>query len=325
MSFNLIKGQDKTIEFLKDYIRNNRLASSYLFTGPEGIGKNLVARTFAKALNCENNNLDPCNECASCLKMDKLSHPDLHLIGVSSAIEEDQSEAIKIEDIRQLQREINLKPYEAKTKIFIIDNAHQLTREAANALLKVLEEPPSRSVIILVTAKPALLFKTIISRCQILKFSPLPRIELKQILKKEYNFDENQAHFFAFFCEGRLGLALRLKDTDIFREKNRVIDDFLLGANSNWDTSLAQGREIIRKYLNILALWFRDIYLIKIGMPQSEIINLDRKNELLDSAKNYSFMGLDKIFKGISDSLLYLEQNVNTKLLLSNFRLALKG
>lgn len=317
MSFQDIKGQDKAIGLLREFMKQGRLASSYLFLGPEGIGKNLTAKTFAKALNCENNLSDSCDRCSSCLKMEKLTHPDLHFISPSLSSNTDKFEAIKIEDIRQLQRDINLKAYEAKKKIFIIDNAHNLTPEASNAMLKILEEPPPDSLIILISHKPSLLFKTIISRCQILKFYPLPREKLKEILKSNYGLDNHQAHFLAYFSEGRLGLALKLKDKDTLREKNRIIDEFGLYNRPHLEDSLTQSREELRRSLNLLSVWFRDIYLIKAGIPNSEIINLDRRTELIRLTKRYSFSDLDKILKSISDALLYLERNINIKLLYS--------
>ncbi len=179
------------------------------------------------------------------------------------------SNGIKIEYIRQLQRDINLKPYEGKIKVFIIDNAHRLTPEASNSILKILEEPPKDSLIILISDKPVLLFKTIISRCKILKFLSLNRAKLQEIFKKDYGLDNNMAHFLAYFSEGRLGRALRLKDTDILKEKNRIIDKFVLSRKPSLDNLSIQNKEEVRGYLNILATWFRDIYLIKIGMPHS--------------------------------------------------------
>ena len=311
MSFQDIKGQDKALNILEGYIEQSRLGGSYLFVGAEGVGKKLVAKTLAKALNCQTKTLDSCDECASCIKIEKNQHPDIHIIETGDS-------EIKIEYIRQLQREINLKPYEAKIKVFIIDNAHNLTAEAANALLKILEEPPGNSLIILLTDKPALLFKTIISRCNLLKFLPLTRERLKEMLKKDYHLDNNIAHFLAYFSEGRLGRALRLKDAEILKEKNRIIDKFALSPNLNLESLAIKNKEDVRGYLNILASWFRDIYLVKIGMSHCEIINFDRKDELLKSMSHFSFLDLNEILYSISDSLLYLEQNINIKLLLYN-------
>lgn len=324
MSFENIKYQDRAIDLLKGYIRHGRIASSYLFSGPEGVGKHLAAVNFAKALNCDNLKDDACGSCGSCLKIDKKQHPDVHFFGVQEE-EEDSAHSIKIEDIRSLQKDISLRPYEAKYKIFIIDNAHQLTPEAANALLKTLEEAPAQSVIILVTHKSPLLFKTIISRCQILKFYPLPRLELSGILEKEYAFDRGQAHFIAFLSEGRLGNALRLKDRDILRERNKIIDDIVLSKNKTTDEYCVAGKEKLRFYLNLISTWFRDIYLLKAGVSIAAIINSDRSDELAKAAQRYSFMDLDRIFATISDALMYIDRNINTRLVLSHLNLALKG
>lgn len=324
MSFKDIEGQDKTISILKEYLRQSRIASAYLFTGPEAIGKRLAARIFAKALNCKESPLDSCDNCLSCIKMDKSGHPDLHFIGGSLDNTPDKTDVIKIEDIRQLQKDISLKPYEAKIKVFIIDNAHCLTPEASNALLKILEESPVYSIIILISHKPALLFKTIISRCQVLKFHPLPRNELEEILKKDYCLNDDQAHFLAYFSEGRLGYALMLKDKDILKDKNRILNGLLLHKNLFPGNSLEKNRHDLRVYLNVIVVWFRDIYLLKAGYPDSEIINSDRKNELFSLMNKYSFTDLDEIFKTISDTLLYLEENLNIKLLLSNLNWSFK-
>ena len=318
MSFKDIKGQDKSIQLLQAYASQSRIAGAYLFIGPEGLGKNLAAKTLAKALNCEVNTLDSCDKCGSCLKIEKNQHPDVHIIN-------DDSDAVKIEEIRQLQKELSLKPYEGRHKVFIINNAHNLTPEAGNALLKTLEEPPKYSTIILVSSKPAVLFKTIISRCQVLKFYPLARPELKEILKNEYGLDSHLAHFLAYFCEGRLGSALKLKETDIAREKNRVIDEFAVAGRLRLENFSIKSRDDAREILYILAAWFRDAYLIKVGIPQAELINFDRRNDLLRFMNRFSFIELDNVLNSISDGLLQLEQNINVKLLLSNLKWSLQA
>lgn len=326
MSFQDIKGQDKAITILKEHIKHSRLASAYLFIGPEAIGKRVAALTLAKALNCQNQSLDSCDECPSCLKIEKNQHPDVYIIDASTPLTFDNldsgdSHAIRIGHIRQLQKNISLRPYEARIKVFIIDNAHNLTAEASNALLKILEEPPGNSLIILLTAKPTLLFKTIISRCQVLKFYPLARAKLEGILKNDYSLDDNLAHFLAYFCEGRIGGALKLKDTDILKVKNSVIDTFILSRNFRLGNLSIQKRDKAREYLNILAAWFRDIYLVKIGATHSQLINSDRKTDLLKFMQHFSFLDLDEIFNAISEFILRLDENVNIKLLLSNLRM----
>jgi len=328
MSFKDIIGQDKAITILKEHIKHARLASAYLFSGPQGVGKKMAAKTLSKVLNCQNESLDPCDGCPSCLKIDKNQHPDVFVIDAATPIDSDRSDsgdsnAIKINHIRQLQRSIALRPYEGKSKVFIIDDAHNLTAEASNALLKILEEPPRNSLIILISAKPNLLFKTIISRCRVLKFHPMGRAELERILRNNYSLNSDLAHFLAYFCEGKIGQAIKLKDTDILLDKNKVIDNFVILRNFRPEGLLVKNRDTLRDYLNILATWFRDIYLVKTGVMHSELINADRRPELLKLMQRFSFSELDEIFRVISSSVLRLEENVNVKLMISNLRMEL--
>lgn len=314
-----ILGQDKPIERIREFIKQAQGGRSYLFIGPDAVGKKLTAKNFAKAINCESGLLDSCDQCSSCMKIEQNQHPDVHFI------DEAGGDSIKIEDIRQMQKNASLMAYEAKKKFFIIDNAHKLTAQAANALLKTLEQPSSESIIILISSKTNLLFKTIISRCQILKFNPIKRSRLCEILKNDYGIPENSAHFLSYFSQGSLGLALKLKDTEIFKEKNKIIDEF----NTNRKTAtfglLVKDRLAMRGVLNIMAAWFRDLYLLKSGMPQAELVNRDRGDDLEKAAGRYTFTGLDDAINCISDSLLRVEQNVNIKLLLTNLASVLKN
>ena len=139
-------------------------------------------------------------------------------------------------------------------------------------------------------------------------------------MKEEYACHEHLAHFLAYFCEGRIGRAVKLKDTDILGTKNRVIDEIVLHHRTSGEHSLGLAKQDLRNYLNIIATWFRDVYLLKTGSPFSELINADRKDELARSSRTYSWSALDEILRFIADSLLYLEQNINPKLLLSNLK-----
>lgn len=316
MSFSAIKGLEKPIEILNSYIENSRLEAGYLFVGPEGVGKRTAALALAKRLNCLEPKADSCGYCSSCLKISNNQHPDLHII----AGDEPQ---IKIDAIRQLQKEINLKAYEGKFKIFIIDNAHNLTAEASNALLKILEEPPRGSLIILISDKPGLLFKTVISRCKVVKFPPLKRQALEGILKRDYKLDAGLAHFLAYISDGSLGKALKLKDQGLIGKKNILIDRFVLAAKPNIESLASATRADVRNSLNLLVTWFRDIYMLKAGMPQEEVINSDRQKELALSVSRLSFLDLDSILGSITSAIAHLEQNVNTRLLLYNLRMEL--
>ncbi|MFH1397616.1 MAG: DNA polymerase III subunit delta' [Candidatus Omnitrophota bacterium] len=318
MSFKNIKGNSGAIKLLQSGISKDTLFGAYIFSGPEGIGKMLTAKVLAKAVNCFEGTIDSCDTCPSCLKIEKGAHPDISIIDALGS-------EIKIEYIRQLQRDISLRPYEAKKRVFIINNAHDLNPESSNAFLKTLEEPPKNSLLILVTSKPGSLFKTILSRSKTIRFYPLNRQELEVVLKDSYALDVQMSHFLAYFSEGSIGKALYLKDRDILREKNRIIDALFSASEGIPENYPENKREDIRGMLDILVSWFRDIYLVKSGMPEKEMIHLDRKNDILRSVDRYSFPELDGVLSAISNSLLYLGQNVNTKLLLANLQLTLKS
>lgn len=322
MSFQDIKGQNTAIEILRGQIRTSSLTNGYLFCGPQGIGKKALALTLAKALNCQEGGVDSCDRCPSCLKIVKGNHPDVRFFGSQAQDGQDESQiqAIKIEDIRQLQNDISLRAYEGRKKVFIVDNAHNLTAEAQGALLKILEEPPGASVIALITAKPSLLFKTIVSRCKVIKLYPLSRNELEGILRRDYAVDTDTAHFLAYFCEGRLGSALGLKDDGMLMRKNRIIDILVFARQLKFEELSVKGRLEVKYALNILAAWFRDMYLLKAGMPPNELINLDRGSELQKSIRHFTFLDLEEIMESICDSVSYLEQNANIRLLLSNLK-----
>jgi len=316
MSFSAIMGQEKALGLLKTYIDSSSLEGGYLFSGPEGVGKKMAALALAKKLNCLESQEDSCGHCSSCLKIKNNQHPDVHIISSEDPL-------LKIDAIRHLQKEINLKAYEGAYKVFIIDNAHTLTSEAANSLLKILEEPPKKSLIILISDKPKLFFKTVISRCKIIKFFPLKREELEVILRKDYKLDNTFAHFLAYFSDGSLGRSLKLMDEDIMNKRNHLIDRFVLATNPSAESLSLKSRVDVRDYLNLLSTWFRDIYLLKAGLPEREVINSDRSRELLRGATSFSFSELDAILGSITQAVSYLEMNVNTRLLMHNLGMEL--
>jgi len=315
MGFNQVLGHERPLNIIREYLENRRFYGSYIFSGAEGIGKKMVAKIIAQQINCTGEEPDrPCGNCPACLKNQKEEHPDLHII-------QNGESQIKIEDIRDILRQANFRPYEGVLKVFIIDNAHKLNIEAANSLLKVLEEPPKDVLIILITHKPQSIIKTVLSRCKVIKFSPLIRQELELILVRNYALDKATAHFLAYYAEGRLGLALKLKDLPLLQEKNKIFDAFILSSKPLGAEIMCQNKEQLQVSLNILASWFRDIYLLKCGANQNQMIHADRHNDLLKLIPKFSFKQLDEVMAVISESSGFLEKNINSKLILHNLQL----
>jgi len=316
MSFNQIKGQDIAIKILQNYLKTNNFASGYIFYGPSGVGKKLVAKNFAKAINCLEIKNDACDRCISCQKIEKNNHPDVHLL------ENRENTSIKIDEIRLLQKELNLKPYEAKKKIFIIDNAQMLTPEAANSLLKSLEEPPPETIFILITSELKKIFPTILSRCQKITFLPLTKEKMQNILQKDYNFSNTKAQSLSLCYEGRLGKAVG-ENFNIFEEKNKVIEFFLEGGYKNNSEFIKfEDKEKFRNSLIFLLSLYRDIWFVKLGLF-SDLINLDIKEKIINVKNDYTFLELENKIQFICNLEEYLEQNVNYKLLFNILKINL--
>lgn len=309
MSFDKIRGQDKAIAYLKDVLRTDRLSHAYLFVGPDGVGKSLTAKELAKALNCQESKLDPCDHCLVCKKIDNFNHPDVKWIKP-----DENYGSIKIEQVRQMRNDINLTPYESHKKIYIIQEAEAMTEEASNALLKTLEEPSLNSLLILTTQAPDRLLATIVSRCQKLFFSSLKVGSVKKILLEDYGLEENKANFLAKLSDGKLGRAIKLKSRDILEEKNRIIDEI---SSLNLLTSGIfdiEDQEYVEVALEILVAWFRDILVLKSGLETSLLINTDREPELKRKAFLYSFEELERRIEAIIKTRSLIRQNINPKL-----------
>jgi DNA polymerase-3 subunit delta' len=220
MAFSDIKGQDKAIEFLNAAIKNGKIAHAYVFGGPNGCGRSLLARNFAKALNCEDKDKAPCDHCSSCRKIDRDIHPDVKWIR-----KDDRSRQIKIGQIREIESQIILRPYEGHYKVFIIVEAELMNIEASNSFLKTLEEPPQNSVLILIVERPKDLLPTIASRCQAMRLGPMRTSELSSVLMSKYGMVKEKAEFISKISEGRLGKAISCKN-DMLDWKNGVLEEF---------------------------------------------------------------------------------------------------
>jgi DNA polymerase-3 subunit delta' len=210
VSFRAIEGHDKPVRILQRALANNTLAHAYLFSGDAGIGKKMTALALAAAVNCHDARPEGgCGECPACRKVATLGHPDVHLLLPDG-------DEIKIDQIRQTQADLALKPFEGAKKVLIVDGAESMNQASSNAFLKTLEEPPGEALIILITALPQSLLATIRSRCQEVRFLPLPRHTLASALMRKRGLSEEDAWFLAALAQGSMGRGLEM---DVEQEK----------------------------------------------------------------------------------------------------------
>jgi len=318
MSFKDVLGQEKPIAILQKALINDRLSHAYLFYGPSGAGKVFTALNFAKALNCLNrpdNKADSCDECASCKKIESGNHIDVRWIGLLKGKSD-----ISIEQIRQIQAQVNLRPYEAQYKIFCVQDAEYMNEEAQNALLKTLEEPPPKSIIILTTSSPGALLGTILSRCQLIKFFPLSIESSRDILIKHFNIEQDAAYFLAHIAQSGLVSTTKFSEAGILEEKNKIIDSFgnFLKNPSVELSFLKESNDNIQWILSVLLWWYRDMLIYKETGDSSGLANKDRLNDLSALAARHSSLELGDIINTISRTAQLLnETNVSAKLALT--------
>ena len=203
MGFDDLVIPEQVKRTLRSSVRTHRLPPAYLFIGPAGLGKHATAVSLAQALNCLGSmHDDACGRCMACVRIGRQVHPDIHTI-------EPQGQAIKIDQIRQLQEVLTLQAYEARVKVAILDDAGQLTIEAANSLLKILEEPPSQTLFVLVSQQLGTLPATLISRAQVLRFGVMPAEQIAPWLCQQAR-PPSEAQRTALLSGGRPGVALTM-------------------------------------------------------------------------------------------------------------------
>ena len=241
-----VVGQDRVVSLLQHSLERQSVAHAYLFIGPPHVGKMTLAINLAQALNCEAAE-PPCGECDSCQKIDSAKHADVQVIGLAS--DEDSAETnhrveIGIDQIRQMQHSSSLPPFEGKYKVFIIDGAERLSIEAANCLLKTLEEPADKVIFSLLTTNEQFLPPTVISRCQRLELLPLATAEVEAALNKR-GIESPRARFLAKLSRGCLGWALSAAfDESLLQQRSEKMDRLLDIINADYETRFAYATQL---------------------------------------------------------------------------------
>jgi len=317
MSFRDIYGHEKKIEIIRKTMAKKRIAHAYLFSGIQAIGKRTLAGEFIKAINCEKADSlnDSCGECASCRKINHGSHPDVFSV-------EANGQFIRIDSIREMQKRITCKPLEARMRAFIIDDADKMNDQAANALLKMLEEPSEANILILVTARPYYLPSTIASRCQHMRFNPLGVETVAKFLVDQTGMDDPGAKLLASLAGGSIGNAMQLNKEDVITYRTELLkllsstrkeDPFSL---INFASFLGHGRKEIKQGLNILNTFFRDALIFKEVRQNEMLINQDNASFIAAFASRLSGEQILQNIAQVEKAGDILEQNVNKSLTL---------
>jgi DNA polymerase-3 subunit delta' len=327
MAFSQIWGQQSAVRILRQALIHNRLAQAYLLAGPDGVGKRLTALTLAKAMNC----LAPpepgeaCEACSSCSKINSANHADVVQI-------EPDGDLIKIDQVRELQRQLRFRPLEGGRRACILDGADRLNEAAANALLKTLEEPPAETHLFLISARPHRLLPTILSRCQWVKFRPLARSHLAQILRSVSALSEEQALFFASLSGGSASQALLLGDRLDFQKRVAWLQTFGgLFQKSPAEIfeicgQMAKEEEGLQDLLEIWKFWVRDLLVCK-AIPEGKedrFVNHDCLDEIQGQARKFSFEQLQDFYRRLAESQRSLALKVNRQAALETLLLEMR-
>lgn len=258
-----VVGHPGAVRLLDRSLGEGRLAHAYLFTGPQHVGKSTLAIDLIAAVNCEGAE-PPCGECSQCAHVREGRHADLLQLGVA---EEEGRKAIGIDAVRDATHQANLNPFEGRYRAIIIEGAEHLTEEAANALLKLLEEPPARLMLVLLSANPELVLGTIRSRCQRIDLRPLPTAAVSEALTTRWEVPEATAGELASLSAGRLGWAVRAwEDPAILETRDRRLERLTAAAEGGVEERFAyaaelanllpQQRTAVRETLDLWAEWW---------------------------------------------------------------------
>lgn len=321
MSFQHIIGHRSAKKILLGAVEHNRVAGTYLFAGPEGIGKRLTAVSLAALLNCANPRsgpMDACGECRPCRKIRDGVHPDVISVRPEKTV-------LKIEQIRQVLDTMALQPYEGRHRVVIIEDADTMNEAASNAFLKTLEEPPADSHIILVTSRPSALIPTILSRCQTIAFQPLSMAEVREVLATQ-GVEPARIDFLTALSEGSPGRAMSLSGDDAEKSRREALS--ILG-RIPWESTVdliayaetlaKEPVDAIQAVLNWLYSFLRDLAVFDATADKSLITNSDLWYDISRHCGQYRGQAALHGIYLVRETLEALRRNANRQLALETF------
>lgn len=331
-----IVGHDWVVDYLRRSILAGQIAHAYLFAGPGSIGKGTLALRLAQALVCERGGADPCLACRACKRAAHGNHPDVRLLSLAAqnaSLKPDEAKGreLRIDAVRDWQRDIDLRPFEAARRIFILDDADKLTEQAANAMLKTLEEPPPYAVLILLAHGAGDLLPTIVSRCRILRLRPVSRSAIAAGLQACYGIAAEDAATLAAWSAGRFGWAVTATENPELIEQQQTFLDTLADLRSRgrverlkWAEERAKDyrsdQPAVLEWLLLWQTWWRDVLLIATDCA-SAITYPDRRAELGAVAGHVPLDRIYDFLRRIDQTREQLADNVNPQLALENLAL----
>ena len=319
-----IKGHEWAVQLLQQHIVSGQVRHAYLFTGPPGVGRRTLALRFAQAINCTQPPAPgvPCGTCRMCTHLERMQQTDMSIVQAEEA-----GSTIKVDQVRDLQHSLSLMPYEASYRTAFLLNFQDATESAQNALLKTLEEAPSR-VILFVTADAAEnLLPTIVSRCEVMRLRPMALQQLEDTLQSGWSLPADEAHRLAHLSNGRPGYALRLhQDPALLDQRQQWIEEMLQLLSSNRRQRFTYAAQFASKakktiekpeqrdiFQTWLTLW-RDIMLSASG-ADLPLVNLEHADQILTIASVLGWQTASKYTAALEDTLDLLDRNANRQLL----------
>lgn len=304
--FNKLIGNNHIKEILRRMLKTDRVPHSLLFAGEEGVGKKRFALELAKSVVCQNpNDFEACDKCPACQRAENFTFPksddkDAHKKVVFSEHPDiglviPYGKNILVDAVRDLEREANFRPYEAKMRFLLIDDADKMNDAASNALLKTLEEPPPTAHIFLITSRPDSLLPTIPSRCQTIRFAPIPTNKIEDHLLETEKFSPDDAEILAKLSAGSFGRALIL-DLEKFRNQRetmlKVLESLLIKQDritllrTAEEMNDAKNKDDYDASLKVLETLIHDVWKLTLGADEENTINADIKHDLKKLAEN---------------------------------------
>lgn len=316
-----IVGHRQAITLLENSLLQDTLAHAYLFTGPRHVGKRTLAINLAQAVNCETDTR-PCGQCTPCRRIAAGKHADIHEIDLLSP---DKKE-IGIDQVRDIQTAAYLPPYEGKHRVFIVEKTELLSLEAANCILKTLEEPLPHVLLILLCSREKVLLPTILSRCQRLELRPLPTALLRDTLIHKYGMERDRAELHARLSGGCPGWAIRaMADATLMEERDErltTLDGVIssgvperLKYAAELASRFSKERDTVIEILSSWVHWWRDILMAKSGNDHL-LMNIDRRELVCHHASTLNMRQILDFIDHLQLTSRYLDQNANPRLTL---------